>query len=264
MLYVGGGMSYFATCAVLVFLLVPVLGNLGMDFVAADAVWFPRFLLAYLVVTNLGTYFLGGMLTFLCSQMPVADRQRVLPTIDLMRVRDASGIFWMAPYLTSAVLHVLLPFSVSFKVTGASHSAWWQDFELITPHLVYVVAVLTLNIYTLAANIDFENCIEVGAYMTYTLYQLVTIQQFIPIILHVFSRYGTTEEDDDKARKTNLIYAADGTPSVNFKKLHCRPGCLWHYSVLPVSIVLWFALTVYVTTSKETLGYECTITSSSL
>jgi hypothetical protein len=169
----------------------------------------------------------------------------------------------MAPYILVAVLRVLLPCDIAFRVTGASLSVWRQDFNLILPFLLYIGTVLATWVYRFTM-VDFKDCIELGSFLTYSLFSALTVHQFIPPVSYVLRRFGTQEKD----RKDYLVYDSKGTPSVNWGVNSGGEGTkkfvIFVYSLLPACVVAWLALTVYVTTSEETLGWDCEITAMSL
>jgi hypothetical protein len=254
-LYTGGGFAYVAQCFILIYALVPVLSNFGVDFITADATWYPRYILMYLTICNLSAANIMFHLEKLCSTMPKASAERVLATLPVTQVRDTCAAFWMAPWIMVAVWRVLCPFEVAFQVTGAAASAWVQDLQYVLPHIIYCIFAVGAWIYSLS-NLDTQDCLQLGAFCTFSLFQAFSLQLMSPPIIYVIKTYNNPPLDRTKF----LIYDEDGTPTVNHS-LREKPPCMWHYNVIPVAIILWFGLTVYVTTSQSTLGYSCDITS---
>lgn len=267
-LYACGALSYIAQCFLIVYAFVPVGSMIGIDWITADAQIYPRMILGYIVVSNVTAYSLGRELEVLVSKMPKAtigylggDQAAARTTLNVTKVRDASAAFWMAPYIFIAILRVMLPFDIAFRVTGASTSVWRQDFDLVLPFIVYIVVAVATWMYRLF-RVDFNDCIEMGSFLTFSIFFCITIQQFIPPVSYVLRRYGRIEKD----RKSFLDYDENGTPTVNWGMSSGgskrKKFAIVAYSLIPVLLVLWLALTVYVTTTEETLGWECNITAA--
>ena len=91
-LYCSPALVYVGNSIFIFYSFTPPLSALGVDFVLADTVWFPRYLLTWIVLT----------------QLTVAELYRLAnkggSRGGIAQLRDSQASFWMAPYIIRCLI----------------------------------------------------------------------------------------------------------------------------------------------------------------